>query len=631
MTYRDFIDRWLTLGTESKLGPDSGISLPPTDPNQSVRPIMGEKGIGRLAVAAIGPQALVLSRARVSTDADQLVTAFIHWGVFALPAIDLNDVRIPVRTFPGGTLPTPTDIASMVDEVRTNVIDLAAGLPDSNIESIIADLESFHSVPEDLYGILPPGPTLIGDGHGTHFIIFPSESTLPDDIDGNRDDKTAPPLIKVLVGFSSTMTSEHSPQTIRACFRDHALDGIVTERIAESAFFTPEEFRQADHHVSGEFDEFGQFRGNVSVYGSDSVEYLLPWPEAGGNRLSCGPLKVNFAYVQGKPRATKLPPEVHAPLVSKLNRIGGLYIYRDGIRILPYGNSDYDFLNIEQRRTKSAGYYFFSYRRIFGVIDITRQGNPNLVEKAGREGFRENRAYRQLKRLLEHFFVQLAAEFFREGGLRADDFITIREDLDKKERLRRRRARQVRVRRLKFQEQLDSFFQEVNAREPDAEAANLPDRAKERIAEIAAHARREDLPHLILELESDLHAEFSAIDEKYRVTRPRGFGFTRQLRRDWDAYRAERARLESDVIRPAGVEVAGLVSRHTALMRIDLDHRRRLTRALRDTSELHRRKAGSLRRETQEEFEQVRTRVLARTRDVLTALETENTPDHQRS
>ena len=60
------------------------------------------------------------------------------------------------------------------------------------------------------------------------------------------------------------------------------------------------------------------------------------------------------------------------------------------------------------------------------MIDITRDGNPSLVEKAGREGFRENRAYRQLKRLLEHFFIQLAAEFFREGGLRSDEFIRTR-------------------------------------------------------------------------------------------------------------------------------------------------------------------------------------------------------------
>ncbi len=34
-----------------------------------------------------------------------------------------------------------------------------------------------------------------------------------------------------------------------------------------------------------------------------------------------------------------------------------LYIYNDGIRVLRYGNPDYDFVDIELNRTKCAGYY----------------------------------------------------------------------------------------------------------------------------------------------------------------------------------------------------------------------------------------------------------------------------------
>ena len=46
--------------------------------------------------------------------------------------------------------------------------------------------------------------------------------------------------------------------------------------------------------------------------------------------------------------------------------MGGLYIYRDGIRVLPYGDTDYDWLDIELRRTKSARHYYFSHRKMFG-------------------------------------------------------------------------------------------------------------------------------------------------------------------------------------------------------------------------------------------------------------------------
>lgn len=620
MSPRDFEERWLTLGTESKLGAGFGIAPPPVDPDQAPRPIMGEKGIGRLAIAAIGPQALVLTRAK--TEPDVLLAAFINWGMFTLPGVDLGEIQIPIKIFAGGSLPTADEVVGMVDEVRANLRTIGASLPQDSTLSVLGQLDQFTIDPAGLYATLPAGPSLIGEGHGTHFLIQPTEDTLPDDIDGGRDDDVAPPLIKALVGFTNTMTPGHEPPAIIARFRDHVLDGTVKERIAGSAFFTPEEFSKADHHVSGEFDEFGQFRGTVAVYGTEPMAYLLPWPAAGGLPLQCGPFRINFAYVQGEARVTKLPPEDHARMVEKLNKIGGLYIYRDGIRILPYGNSDYDFLNIEQRRTKSASYYFFSYRRIFGIIEVTRSRNPNLVEKAGREGFRENKAYRQLRQLLENFFTQLAAEFFREGGDRADEFLRTRTELERNELLRRKRAQQVRVRRDDFASRLDTFFAGVNARQPELRVEDALNFAQGRFAALAAPGPSDDLAQLVMDLESETYRELGEVDAAFRVTRPRGVGLTRRLQRDWEAYQVERSRLDDDVFRPASVRVAELVSQYAARLRADLDHRRRLDRALRDVGERERRKAGSVQRETRSELALVQERVLTLTREGLTTVET---------
>jgi len=622
MTRRDFEERWLTLGTESKLGAGFGIAPPPRDPNQPLRPIMGEKGIGRLAIAAIGPQVLVLTRARVPDGLDELVAALVHWGMFTLPGVDLADVQIPVRTHPGGTLPSAEDIAGMLQEIRANLDALTGDVPESLSQPIRRDLDRFRVDPREIATRLPPGPGLQGEERGTQFIILPSEETLADDIDGRSDDDIAPPLIKVLVGFTNTMTPGHSQPAITARFRDHRPDGLVDERIADSAFFTPEEFENADHHVAGRFDEFGQFRGTVQVYGSEPVEYLVPWTEAGGDALLCGPFKINFAYVQGEARATKLPPEEHARIVAKLNRIGGLYIYRDGIRILPYGNSDYDFLNIEQRRTKSASYYFFSYRRIFGVINVSRADNPNLVEKAGREGFRENKAYRQLKRLLENFFVQLAAEFFREGGLQAETFVRTNAELERNEELRRKRAKQVRVRREDFAERLDAFFKAVNDRTPEIATNEIISSAEARLSSLAALDVSDALASAVLNVERESAASLAALGDRFRVTRPRGVGLTRQLQRDWEAYHAERVRLEAEVFKPASTKLASLVADLAEHRRIELDRRRRLEQVLRDLSERERRKAGSIQREARGELELVQERVLALTRGGLNTVET---------
>lgn len=157
--------------------------------------------------------------------------------------------------------------------------------------------------------------------------------------------------------------------------------------------------------------------GTISIYGEEFNNHVVPWMKSQGQTTKCGSFKIAFADVQGNLRDTTIPMEEWSLLTTKMDRQGGLYVFNNGIRILPYGDTDYDWVGMEYRRTKHASYYHFSHRRIFGAIEITSENNSSLKEKAGREGFMENEAYRQLKDILENFFIQLAADFFREGGL----------------------------------------------------------------------------------------------------------------------------------------------------------------------------------------------------------------------
>ena len=63
-----------------------------------------------------------------------------------------------------------------------------------------------------------------------------------------------------------------------------------------------------------------------------------------------------------------------------------VYLYRDGIRVYPYGDPEDDWLGIDiARGTVSAG-AFLSNDQVIGCIDITHEGNPNLRDKTSREG-----------------------------------------------------------------------------------------------------------------------------------------------------------------------------------------------------------------------------------------------------
>jgi hypothetical protein len=98
----------------------------------------------------------------------------------------------------------------------------------------------------------------------------------------------------------------------------------------------------------------------------------------------------------------------YSRIKKKVTNYGGLYIYRDDFRVLPYGRENADFLRFEDRRSKRAGTGFFSYRRMFGYLGLSRFSNPNLKDKSSREGLINNASYRAFESDLIAFFIDLA-------------------------------------------------------------------------------------------------------------------------------------------------------------------------------------------------------------------------------
>lgn len=576
MSREDFETRWLTAATDSKR--DTGFIKPPeVDPDQSVRPVMGEKGIGRLSIAVLGKQVLVLTRRKTSDSSAPIIAALLHWNVFSLPNINLGDLDIPVRELPPGVLPDRTCVKGMVDEATTNLSSLRARTDASKVDEILGDLALFDIDPAALAPALVKGPDLRGDGHGTHFYITPTHDALALDIDSGSEREKATPMEKALLGFSNTMVPGHVPPPMTTRFRDHGKNGLWRDLIAEDQFFTPEEFESADHRITGQFDLRGQFSGFVKMYGKEPTPIQIRWPDADGKDTRCGPFRIDFAYVQGSQSDSRLPPDLWGPMIEKLNRIGGLYIYRDGMRVLPYGDSDYDFLDIESRRSRKASYYFFSYRRMFGVIDITRRENSNLIEKAGREGFQENSAYKQFKNILANFFIQLAAEFFREGGVSGDEYLAEKGRLNRMHKLLEKRQKQISGKRRKFKNDLDTFFGQANVRGADTEVTAILDQLRRRLKqETATSITLTDLR----QIEKDAGDAIHAIDDRSRIIKPRGVGLTKEQSLLWARYEVERDRLVSEVFQPAHVELQRLVQEAANKHGLALEMRRHAAETL---------------------------------------------------
>ena len=562
MTREDVEQRWLVLGTDSKAaGRSAGMAEVADKLGLELRNTVGEKGIGRLAIAVIGPQVLLLSRAKRPDESHGPVAAFVNWSLFELPGVSLDEIEVPIREFDEGDLPNGAVVAEMVEQVRRNLGNLKSRIDKRTFKEINGQLDAFVVNPAEFQARFGESG-LLGDGNGTQFYIHPVDDLLQETL--NESDQAVSGRISrskfknMLVGFTNTMVDEGARPAIDTEFYTYPTGDRRTAIINREEFFTPEEFAAADHHISGRFDETGQFIGTVSVYGQETNNHVIPWPGGAGRETECGPFVLQLAYVQGQRNETRMQLEEWQELNRKLQQMGGLYIYRNGIRILPYGDPDVDFLGFEERRSLRAGTYFFSYRRMFGTIELSSDRRYKLNEKAGREGFMENRAFRQFRDILENFFTQLAADFFQKESP-IDTFKSGRAELSRRAKAEQARESTAAPERAKFARALRNLRSEL-------EAGVLETRANAVIEELrSAVIAAEAMPGPEARADAAVDAGLSAARElehlrsKYRTPEVEGFGASRALRRDLNDYDSVFSKQEADFLEPATLEVEDIL------------------------------------------------------------------------
>ena len=583
MTREEFETRWLTIGTESKFV-NSKSSLPPIDDSKPRRPVMGEKGIGRLAIASIGKQVLIITKAKNRSDNHKIVAILINWELFELPGINLEDIVIPIREF--DSLPDELQINELKEEVQISLDLLLKDniISNSDFARISSTLNNLKVNPSYLNDQLVGNFDLNDfDEGGTFFYISPVSENLVFDIEGNKDSKDATKIEKMLIGFHNTMTPNHPKPIIDINFRDYkGDDGLYVNLIDKEQFFIPEEFELADHHFNGKFDEYGQFRGDVQIYREKRYDHIVNWNGNNFKPTDCGSFEINLAYIQGQLKDSVVDAENWNRITSKADKFGGLYIYKDNIRVLPYGDSDYDFLDIEKNRSKRASTYFFSYRRMFGTISITHHENSRLIEKAGREGFIENKAYRQLQAILKNFFIQLAADFFDDKSKtpQSEFYNEKKEERNGFYKALERRDKLAKGKKDKFLKELDTFFENLQQSKFEATVYNIISDGVNSLNDITYLKDLDEASQKVIDIEYELRQRISDYKKDISVSTPKGFGINKNARRDYDNYLAEYRVLSETVFKNAYNEIDNLISDFGEKLNVELSKRKRLEQAV---------------------------------------------------
>lgn len=449
MSYDELIDRWLVVGTESKLFGDNRSD---EDRDRlAPRTRQGQKGIGRLSSAHLGPLMLLVTKRQHQ----KMAAVLIDWRLFENPFLILTDVEVPIVD-----LDEPSEIAQYVPLMAEALLENVRGTGRDDersrrIESAWASYDYATMSAPDNFDTLPPSQSIIAAcksfqlhkkylepwgvwsgsaSKGTVMIVSGANDEFAALLPSNTDLATAKAdkarFQTTLGGFVDPLFDPARPE-INAAETDFEYGVFVASgNKIEKIIGSDREFNRSftdrmEHIVDGRIDERGVFRGQIKSFGKwrkIGNEYEIRPPKefvvqtSGGSSL--GPIDVYFATYEQEVRNSTHTPMEFEFLREHSAAHAGLMIYRNGLRVLPYGREDNDFFEIEKRRSFNAGREYWNARRIFGRIAISREHNPNLKDKAGREGFIVNKAAKALKLLIINILRSTAFDYF---GSNSDD------------------------------------------------------------------------------------------------------------------------------------------------------------------------------------------------------------------
>jgi signal transduction histidine kinase len=566
MDYDEFLTKWLIVGTDAKV---SGAVTPKEDRNGlPIRERQGEKGIGRLSVAFLGPVVFVISKRKNKP----FVAALVDWRLFENPFLLLGDIQVPVQHFEdkdefAARLPEmfaqlgeniDRDEDEQEEEASERSERLAAAWEKycaiqrkAKSPETASAVKATASAGEELSATLTERCLTQWDvwkGETTHgtalFVLYANHELAvwvdPEVADQDPEATTIKDsLQETLIGFVdpylSTSTDFAYAVTIHK--GEKAIDVVSSERV-----FSWAELRTLEHLLEGKVDENGVFKGKVKAFGRDLGDVtILPAdrPIPIKAKAVVGPFDICIATYEREKIKSSMSDEQHRHVSAMADSHAGLAIYRDHLRVMPYGRAQADYFGIEERRSYHAGREFWSYRRTFGRVAISRENNPNLKDKAGREGLIDNQAKREFRMLVVDILKATARRYFGSDSKPRHEYLPeiIAENKkvrEAEESTQDRRAAEFRTALRVGKPVLTTALEHVN-------------QAKEEIKRIVIKGNLTELVEFektLQKLESDKStlklpakpAKLGSLEEGYRNYRDQYSGFctaTDEVRKDW--------------------------------------------------------------------------------------------------
>lgn len=370
MSFETIRDSWMNPASSDKFK----RRIEHKNKTRKERIIQGEKGIGRYAVFQIGKKVEIFTRERIDENKGK------------------NEVNLV------------TDISEYPQELVSTKINSEEPL-------FLDQLKSKYYI-RDKPIFIKPGTLKIEEcvqkrkNHGT--LIRITELNYKWNLSNIKKireilSRLQSPFRKKDFDISIVYENEEIPT-----FVDYRIDDILDEAVLEMSGKVKEDgkcrlfLRNGAKKQNYQFD-LREYLKQDRV--PENRKYFINKEDRSLRKPECGPFEFKF-YVYDVASMHNEDP------LKKYIKSQRIYIYRDDIRVYPYGDRDNDWIKLDIYRGLTRAGFYLSNDQIIGYVGISSNGNPSLRDKTNREGLLEQgTAYEDMRFLTLSALNFLHTEF----------------------------------------------------------------------------------------------------------------------------------------------------------------------------------------------------------------------------
>lgn len=366
---------WMNPATPNKKSKDNEIRRTP----QKKRIIQGEKGIGRFAILKLGRDIKIITRPEGSDK-----EYFVDYDLSAYDddfltregkqqELYIDDIKITVKERAPLSMVnrTVTVNSQQFDSnnnhgTRIEIANLKGTWTEKKIDEVGEESQKLESIFDKIIEKKSLSPIEVGFEFNRERKVF-SKAIIQK-------------LAALLKDSSVLKITEGYYDEKEICFT-YKLNGI------------PFKLPLADPQIAGLAYFQKRFMGNRDLFGNPIIR-----------KTTCGSFKFNF-FVFDFTADNETPYYLDKTEKEQIKN-HRIYLYRDGIRVAPYGNPDNDWLQIDRQRGVGRAGDYLSNDQVVGFVDISKHGNPRLKDKTNREGLiEEGKATQDFIGLIHSFLL----------------------------------------------------------------------------------------------------------------------------------------------------------------------------------------------------------------------------------